>query len=78
MHRIGMMEDKHDNFVRISEKRTNKILDMITGLRNFSNTNYYEYSDEEIQKLFDAIQEELDETRGTFDDKKGKSKRFKY
>lgn len=71
------MDVKHDNFVRISENRTNRIIDLIAGLRNLTNSSYYEYSDEEVEKILSAIQKELDETREAFERKKDKPKRFK-
>jgi hypothetical protein len=71
------MENKKDNFKRIAENRTNKILDMISLLGNLSNTSFYEYTDEQIDTMFDAIQTELDKQREKFSKKKGaKKKRF--
>ena len=57
------MENKKQNFKKIAENRTNKIIDMISLLGNLSNTSYYEYTDEQINAIFDAIQEELDNHR---------------
>lgn len=70
------MENKKQNFKRIAESRTNKIINMIHLLGNLSNTSFYEYSDEQIEAVFDAIQKELDETRKTFEKEKGKKKWF--
>ena len=61
------METKHDNFLRISNNRVNKIIDLISKLHNLSNASYYEYSDEEIQNLFDLIQQELDRQKALFE-----------
>ena len=69
------MESKHDNFLRISRNRVNKIVDMISKLHNRSNFSYYEYSDEEIQELFNRIQTELDKQKAMFEnDKKANRK----
>ena len=62
-----IMETKHDNFLRISNNRVNKIIDLISKLHNLSNASYYEYSDEEIQNLFDLIQQELDRQKALFE-----------
>lgn len=71
------MENKKQNFKKIAENRTNKIIDMISLLGNLSNTSYYEYTDEQINAIFDAIQEELDKQREKFKPRKdGKKKRF--
>ena len=64
------MESKHDNFLRISRNRVNKIVDMISKLHNLSNFSYYEYSDEEIQELFKRIQAELDKQKAMFENDK--------
>ncbi len=70
------MENKKQNFKRIAESKNNKIINIIHLLGNLSNTSFYEYSDEQIEAVFDAIQKELDETRKTFEKEKGKKKRF--
>lgn len=71
------MENKRENFKRIAEARTNRIIDSIHALRNFTNTSFYDYSDEEIEAVFSAIQNEIDDTRSVFEKQKGKEKRFK-
>ena len=71
------MENKKENFKKIAENRTNKIIDMIRLLGNLSNSSYYEYTDRQIEAIFDAIQEELDAQHNKFKPKQnGKKKRF--
>lgn len=70
------MENKKDNFKRIAENRTNKIIDMIHLLGNLSNTSFYEYTDDQINAVFDAIQKELDAERKKFAKKSKEKKRF--
>lgn len=71
------MDNKKDNFKRIAEKRTNKIIESISKLHNLTNTSFYEYTNEQIEAIFDAIQRELDNQRNVFeDDKKKEKKRF--
>ncbi len=52
-------ETPNEKFKRIASSRTQKIIDMIELLGNCSNTYVYEYSDEEVKKIFDAIETEL-------------------
>ena len=59
-------ETKRDKFVRIAEARTNKIINMIQLLGNCSNQNLYEYSQKDVNKMFAAIQSELDEAKKRF------------
>jgi hypothetical protein len=68
------VENKRDNFKRIAEARTNKIIDGISLLGNLSNHSFYEYTDEEIEKIFAAIQAELDKQHAKFADKKKEKK----
>ena len=56
-------EPKRDKFVRIAEARTNKIINMIQLLGNCSNQSLYEYSQKDVNKIFNAIQAELDEAK---------------
>ena len=70
------MDNKKDNFKRIAEKRTNKIIESISKLHNLTNTSFYEYTNEQIDAIFDAIQKELDNQRNIFEDNKKEKKRF--
>ena len=60
------MNDKKENFRRISENRKYKIIDMISKLHNLTNTAFYEYSEEDINNLFDPIKNALEEERSKF------------
>ena len=67
MRRSTMKEEsKRDKFVRIAEARTNKIINMIQLLGNCSNQSLYEYSTKDVNKIFNAIQNELDESKKRF------------
>lgn len=71
------MNAKQDNFKRIAGNRTNKIIDLISKLSNLrNNTSFYEYTDEQMEAIFDAIQKELDKQRKEFRKDKKKLKRF--
>lgn len=56
-------ETKREKFVRIAEARTNKIINMIQLLGNCSNQSLYEYTQKDVNKIFNALQEELDEAK---------------
>lgn len=71
------MDNKKDNFKRVAEKRTNKIIESISKLQNLTNTSFYEYTNEQIDAIFSAIQKELDNQRSIFENyKKKEKKRF--
>lgn len=71
-----MSNVKQDNFKRIADNRVNKIVDLISKLHNLSNTSFYEYTEEQINEIFDVIQKELDKQKQLFinDKKKGHKK----
>ncbi len=69
------MTDKKSNFKRIAENRTNKIIDMLELLGNLSNTSFYEYNDSDIEKIFNAIEEQVEKTKSKFSKKKKPSRR---
>lgn len=69
-----MDKTKQDNFRRLAEVRTNKIIDMLGLLGNLSNKSHYEYTQEQVDAIFQAIQNELDEQRLRFDRKSQKKK----
>ena len=56
-------ETKREKFVRIAQARTNKIINMIQLLGNCSNQSLYEYSQKDVNKIFNTIQTELDEAK---------------
>ena len=60
------MESKRERFVRIAEARTNKIIDMMRLLGNCSSKSSYEYTDEDIKKIFSVLEKELRATKGRF------------
>ena len=60
-------ETKRECFVRIAEARTNKIIDMMRLLGNCSNVATYEYTKEDVKKIFAAIEDELKATKAKFD-----------
>lgn len=66
---------KQERFKRIAENRTNKIIDNIRLLGNCSNRSNYSYTDEEIKKIFAAIESELKEAKLKFQSK-SKTKKF--
>ena len=62
-----MSKPKRENFVRLAEARTNKILEMVRLLGNLSNTSNYSYTKQDIEKIFNTIEKELAETKKKFD-----------
>lgn len=59
-------ESKRERFVRLAEARTNKILDMMKLLGNCSSKSNYEYTEEDVKKIFAAIEREMKNARAKF------------
>ena len=59
-------EARKARFKRIAEKRTNRILNDIRLLGNTGNKTLYDYSQSDIDKIFDIIDKKLTETRARF------------
>lgn len=68
-------KEKRERFKRVAESRTNKIIDQIRLLGNCSNKSNYEYDDEDIKKIFSAIEAELKQTKSKYQEKTN-NKRF--
>lgn len=64
------LESKRQKFVRLATKRTNLAIKKLEVLGKLSNRGNYEYRDEDIERIFAAIQEKMEEVRDMF---KGKS-----
>jgi len=72
-----IQETKRDRFVRLAEARTNKIIDMLQLLGNCSNTSAYDYTQQDVDKIFGAIENELREAKKKFNKVESKkSSRF--
>lgn len=69
------MSVKSDNFKRISENRIKKINELISKLHNLNNPSFYEYTNEQIDSMFEAIQNELDKQKEIFEKEKNKGKK---
>lgn len=69
-------ESKRDRFIRVAENRTNRILDTLDLLGNCANKGNYDYTEQDVKKIFDTIQKKLDETRQRYA-KQSKNEKFK-
>lgn len=68
---------KRDRFVRIAERRVNNILYGLDNLSKCSNRRNYEYTEDEVRKIFREIERKVKETRLQFQSTTGSNLRFK-
>lgn len=66
------METRKEKFIRLATYRTNLVLEKLRILGNLSNKTNYDYTDEEVNKIFTAIDSQLRITKARF---AGKRKR---
>jgi hypothetical protein len=70
-------EDKHADFKRLAEKRTNAILEKIRVLSNCANPYVYEWTDEDIRQIFSTLDQELKLARARFQRAQPNKRQFK-
>ncbi len=75
MEQVNKKEASEQRFKRIAEVRTNAVLDRLRILGNLSNRQMYSYSEEDIDKIFSAINKQTKEVRAKFNSRK--EKKFK-
>lgn len=59
-------QEKTSRFKRVAENRTNKIIEQIRLLGNCANRSNYQYSEDEVERIFVAIEKELNETKAKY------------
>lgn len=71
---------RRERFEKIAGNRVQFILDKIELLGNCSKTNNYEYSEDDVRKMFTAIKTALKRTEQRFEEglKKQNKNKFKF
>ena len=60
------MSKKNENFRRLAIKRVNNVMKYMRLIGNLSNTASYEFTEAEVKKIFDTLDEELNDCRSLF------------
>ena len=66
------MESRSEKFKRVASKRTIELLEKIRILGNCSNKSTYEYTDEDVIKIFKSLEKQLETMKAKFSNKKSK------
>ncbi len=61
-----MKDNRRENFKRLAVARTKEILRRLKVLGNCANRSHYDYTEEEIAKIFSEIEKKLRETKAKF------------
>jgi len=75
MENVKANETPEERFQRIATLRTNAVLDRVRILGNLSNRQMYNYTEEDVNKIFSAINKQIKEVRVKFNSQK--QERFK-
>ena len=71
-----MVQDRKKNFEEAAERRVNNVITSLVRLGHCSNKSRYSYSEEQVNKMFRAIRQELEKTKEKFQSKKNKEFKF--
>jgi len=63
---MARSETKHDAFRRLATQRTNAVLERLRILGNCANPGLYEYTDEDVKKIFRTIESEVRTIKAKF------------
>jgi hypothetical protein len=63
---IERSETPHERFLRLANPRVNHILDHLRILGNLSNRANYDYTDEQVSRIFEAIDAAVLQTKALF------------
>ncbi len=63
---VPVTETKAEKFERLANLRTNLILDGLRKLGSLSNRNHYAYSEDEVNRIFDTIEEAVSDAKSRF------------
>ncbi len=59
-------ETKAEKFSRLATNRMNRLLKEIEGIGKLGNRSSYDYSEDQVEKMFFALQESLDSAKAKF------------
>lgn len=62
--KIKLKQMKRKKFIEIATRRANQVIDKIRSMENFTNGYYYEYNNQDIETMFEAIENQIAYTKG--------------
>ena len=72
------MKTKRQRFEKVAGNRVQSIIDKLELLGNCSNRNNYEYNEQDVRKMFDAIREHLKISEQRFNQKITRDRKTKF
>lgn len=69
---------RRERFETVAARRTQKLLDLLDILGNCANKSNYEYTDEDVRKMFTAIENKTKNTKALFGNAISKEEKNKF
>jgi hypothetical protein len=69
---------RRERFETVAARRTQKLLDLLDVLGNCANKSNYEYTDEDVRKMFTAIENKTKNTKALFGNAISKEEKNKF
>jgi hypothetical protein len=63
---VPVGETKSAKFQRLASLRATQILEDLRKLGNLSNRNHYDYTEDEVQRIFSTIEETVSDAKSRF------------
>lgn len=60
------MDERRANFKRLAAARTNEVLRRVKILGNCANRSHYDYTEDEVSKIFSEIEKKIREAKAKF------------
>lgn len=70
-------QERAEKFVTLAEARTNKALNAIRLLGNLSNKASYKYTEDQVNQIFETLEQQLRDTKKRFFMSAGEKEHFK-
>ena len=67
---------RRERFVKVAESRVNRVLENLESLGKCSNKRNYEYSDDDMKRIFTEIEKKTKEVKGLFQETTKDKRRF--
>lgn len=64
--KIPTNETKRDKFLRLATQRTKEVLNRLRVLGNCGNRQVYQYTEDDVEKIFSAIDKQLKDVKAKF------------
>lgn len=73
-----MKTEKRQRFEKVAGNRVQKVLDTLQLLKNCSNRNNYEYTEQDVEQMFSEISKALKDARATYTNELSKTNKLGF